>query len=60
MLTPHHGENPELGEIRLTTEDLFDPVVFFRRQTMFGHHFGRHERIHNGTDVIHETARYLM
>jgi hypothetical protein len=60
MFTPHHGENPELGEIRLTTEDFFDPVVFFRGETMFCHDLGRDAWIYNRAGVIHETARYLM
>jgi hypothetical protein len=60
MFAPHHGENPKLGEIRLATEYLFDPVVFLRGQTMFCHHLGRNEWIYNRAGVIHKTARYLM
>ena len=41
MLAPHDRENSQLGEIRLAAENFLDAFVFFRRETMFAHHFGR-------------------
>src|SRR5437867_8275338 len=34
MLTPHHGENSELGEIRLATQDFLDPFKLLGSQTV--------------------------
>ena len=34
MLAPHHGENSELGEIRLATQDFLDPLKLLRSQTV--------------------------
>ena len=45
MLTPHDRENPELGEIRLPTQNFFDSLEFFRRQAVFRHQLRSNFRI---------------
>ena len=45
MLAPHDRENPELGEIRLASENLFDALVFLRGQAVFRDEFGCDWRI---------------
>ena len=35
MLTPHHGEDAQLGEVRLPAENLEDVLVFLRRDPVF-------------------------
>ncbi len=45
MLAPHDRENPELGEVRFAPENFFDPLVFLRREAMFGDQIGRDKRI---------------
>src|SRR6266478_4965368 len=37
MLTPHHRKDSELGKIRFAAQNLFNPLEFFRGQTMFRH-----------------------
>ena len=44
MLAPHDRENPQLGEIRFAAENFLDAFVFFRREAMFAHYFGRNLR----------------
>src|SRR5579863_3857793 len=40
VLAPHHTENSQLGDRRLTsTKKLFDFLVFFRRQAVFADNF---------------------
>src|SRR3954447_10392140 len=36
MLAPHHGEDAQLREIRLTTEDFFDPLVLIGLEPVLG------------------------
>ena len=45
VFAPHHGENPELGEVRFATEDFPDPVEFFRSETVPLHELGCNDRI---------------
>ena len=35
MLAPHHGENAQLGEVRLAAENLEDAFVFLRSDAVF-------------------------
>src|ERR1700719_223145 len=44
MLTPHHREDSELGKIRFAAENLFDPLEFFRGETVFRHQLRRNDR----------------
>ena len=44
MLAPHDREDPQLGEVRFAAENFFDALVFFRREAVFAHHFGRNLR----------------
>ena len=36
MLTPHHAEDTELGEVGIASEDFLDAGVFFGREAVFG------------------------
>ena len=45
MLTPHHRKDSQLGEIRFAPENFFDPLEFFRRETVFRHKFRSNNRI---------------
>ena len=43
VFTPHDRKNSELGEIRLATEDFFDPLELFRGETVLLDNFGRND-----------------
>src|ERR1700686_2667578 len=45
MLTPHYREDSELGKIRFAAENLFDPLEFFRGETVFRHQLRSNDRI---------------
>src|SRR5437016_13471656 len=45
MLTPHHRKDPQLGEVWLAAENFFDPLKFFRAETMFRHQLRSNNRI---------------
>jgi hypothetical protein len=36
VLRPHHGKDPELGEVGLTFQDLDDSLILFLAETMAG------------------------
>src|SRR5207237_1323113 len=45
MLTPHHRKDPQLGEVWLAPKNFFDPLKFFRAETMFRHQLRSNNRI---------------
>src|SRR4029450_10851058 len=45
MLAPHHREDAQLGEIRLTSEDFLDALEFFWIETVLLDEFGCNDRI---------------
>src|ERR1700730_4691781 len=60
MLTPHDGEDSELGEIGIASEDFFDALEFFRRQSMLRHQLRRHGWIDNRIGHRHRTLANLV
>ena len=48
MLAPHDGENAQLREVRLATEDRFDALVFVGRDAVLGDDGGCDLRLGHG------------
>src|SRR5439155_22278182 len=61
MLTPHRRKDPQLGEVWLAAENFFDPLEFFRGETMFRHQLQSNNRICGrfGADQLQRTLTEL-
>src|SRR5882724_430563 len=56
MLAPHHAENAQLRQRRLSPKRNLDPLIFFRRDAVVFDHFrgngGSVYRGHGGTSIF--------
>jgi len=59
VFTPHDRENSELGEIRLATEDFFDPLELFRSEPVPLDNFGRNDWIGGRRFAAHRRLTLL-